>query len=587
MVLSTFTATDFTKYWIEQAYSADAARDLLGLSNFEETGVSLYYGFDANGDLGLHALPAIGAVPTGTGFRHVTGGIEDGAAQLVFNSDVDGAAAIAESKLALSFGTSGLNTRITTLETRNIDTQFSLTGGGDLSADRTLNLVNDSAAPGNNMVYGTDGAGVRGWKADPSGGVSDGDKGDITVSGGATVWTIDNDVVTYAKMQNVSATDRLLGRSTAGAGDVEEIICTAAGRAILDDATAGDQRTTLGLGALAVLNTVGTTEIDDDAVTFAKIQNITTDRLLGRDTAGSGNTEEIQVSNGLEFTGGPGIQRSALTGDVTAAAGSNATTIATAAVTLAKMADLATDRLIGRDTAGTGVPESLTATGGLEFTGAGGIQTSAFTGDVTKTAGGTALTIANDVVTYAKMQNISATSRILGRITAGAGDTEELTGTQAGSIIDGYTTIVKAANQDVTNAGVTNDNDFSFAVTAAGHYMVRMDVVQSGNNTTGDYIFDFAVSAGTMTGKGTCQNLTAAAAVQNIIVTAAAAANTTAIVTGAPTASLDDLVAVRVFYAFTASSNATFRYRFGNSAAAAGRTSRTWKGSVLRWKSLD
>jgi len=70
--------------------------------------------------------------------------------------------------------------------------------------------------------------------------------GDVTSTGdGATV--IANDAVTYAKMQNVSATDRLLGRSTAGAGDVEEITCTAAGRALLDDADASAQRTTLGL----------------------------------------------------------------------------------------------------------------------------------------------------------------------------------------------------------------------------------------------------------------------------------------------------------------------------------------------------
>lgn len=61
----------------------------------------------------------------------------------------------------------------------------------------------------------------------------DGDKGDITVSASGATWTIDNDAVTYAKIQNVSATDRLLGRSTAGAGDIEEITCTAAGRALL------------------------------------------------------------------------------------------------------------------------------------------------------------------------------------------------------------------------------------------------------------------------------------------------------------------------------------------------------------------
>jgi len=44
-----------------------------------------------------------------------------------------------------------------------------------------------------------------------------------------------------------SATDRLLGRSSAGAGAVEEIICTAAGRALLDDADAAAQRATLGV----------------------------------------------------------------------------------------------------------------------------------------------------------------------------------------------------------------------------------------------------------------------------------------------------------------------------------------------------
>ena len=54
-------------------------------------------------------------------------------------------------------------------------------------------------------------------------GVADGDKQDITASAAGTVWTIDPGVVTYAKMQPVSATDRLLGRDTAGAGSIEEL----------------------------------------------------------------------------------------------------------------------------------------------------------------------------------------------------------------------------------------------------------------------------------------------------------------------------------------------------------------------------
>jgi hypothetical protein len=73
---------------------------------------------------------------------------------------------------------------------------------------------------------------------------------------GTNYWTLNG-------KQFVSATDKVLGRSTAGAGEVEEIACTAAGRAILDDANAAAQLTTLGamsdwVAAPAAANSAGT-----------------------------------------------------------------------------------------------------------------------------------------------------------------------------------------------------------------------------------------------------------------------------------------------------------------------------------------
>jgi hypothetical protein len=52
---------------------------------------------------------------------------------------------------------------------RTVATQHSLTGGGDLSGNRTLSLVNDNAAPGMNRLYSTNGTGVRGWWPAPKG----------------------------------------------------------------------------------------------------------------------------------------------------------------------------------------------------------------------------------------------------------------------------------------------------------------------------------------------------------------------------------------------------------------------------------
>lgn len=59
----------------------------------------------------------------------------------------------------------------------------------------------------------------------PGGGLSDGDYGDVTVSGTGTAMAVDNNVVTNAKLADV-ATSTIKGRVTAGTGDPEDLTPT-------------------------------------------------------------------------------------------------------------------------------------------------------------------------------------------------------------------------------------------------------------------------------------------------------------------------------------------------------------------------
>jgi hypothetical protein len=93
--------------------------------------------------------------------------------------------------------------------------------------------------------------------------------------------------------------DKLLGTTTAGA--VVEIDCTAAGRALLDDADAAAQRTTLGLGTVAIENTVPVNKGGTGATTLTA-NNV----LLGNGTSAPltvapGTSGNVLTSNGTTW----------------------------------------------------------------------------------------------------------------------------------------------------------------------------------------------------------------------------------------------------------------------------------------------
>jgi hypothetical protein len=169
-----------------------------------------------------------------------------------------------------------------------------LVGGSNLTANRTLTFTTGDASRvvtlnGDTTLSGT----------------NTGDQtitltGDVTGTGtGSFAATIAAGVVTYAKIQNVSATDKVLGRSTAGAGSVEEIACTSAGRALIDDADAAAQRTTLGLGTAAIKNT-GTSgnniPLLDGATTWSGVHTVAAKLDAQQDWYITGDISPAQIT---------------------------------------------------------------------------------------------------------------------------------------------------------------------------------------------------------------------------------------------------------------------------------------------------
>ena len=109
-------------------------------------------------------------------------------------------------------------------------TPSSANGTLNVTAGKTVtfpqSLTFPSALGTNGFQLSTDGAGTLTWTA--SGGVTDGDKGDITVTNNGGTWTIDNDVVGLAQLAHMP-TARVVGRTTSGNGSPELLTISGTG----------------------------------------------------------------------------------------------------------------------------------------------------------------------------------------------------------------------------------------------------------------------------------------------------------------------------------------------------------------------
>lgn len=296
----------------------------------------------------------------------------------------------------------------------------------------------------------------------------------------------------------------------------------------------GDQTITLtgdvtGSGTGSFATTIGANK-----VTLANMATVTTNSLLGRSTAGTGNVEVLTVGSGLSLSGGTLTATNTNAGTVTSVTSANgdatvATTTTTPVITIVSAPKLTTARAInGVDFDGTApitvtaaagtlsgttlnstvVTSSLTSVGTLtdltvtnpiagSVTGnAATVTTNAnLTGDVTS-SGSNATTIANNAVTYAKMQAVT-TNKLLGsgsgtavaEITLGtglsfSGSTLNTTGVGSRYIVESFEEGTGGSNITYTLANTPNTVTTGLTVQLNGVPLIASATVGYTNSGT-------------------------------------------------------------------------------------------------------
>ena len=295
--------------------------------------------------------------------------------------------------------------------------------------------------------------------------------GDVTSTAGSTALTIAANAVSNAKAAQMAAST-LKGNNTGATANAGDLTATQVKTLLAITST-----DVSGLGTLATASSV----------------NLAT-----------------QATGTLQAA-----QEPAHTGDVTNTAGSLAFTISANAVTNAKAAQMAASTLKGNNTGAAANAADLTAAqvktllsiaasdvSGLAVIATSGsasnlvagtvpaAQMPAHTGDVTSTAGSTALTIASNAVTNAKAAQMAA-STLKGNNTGAAANAADLTAVQV-------KTMLAIASTDVSGLGaLATLSSVNLATQATGTLQAAQEPAHTGDvtNTAGSLALTIATNA--------------------------------------------------------------------------------------------
>lgn len=318
--------------------------------------------------------------------------------------------------------------------------------------------------------------------------------------------------VTFAKFQNITS-GKILGRTSVGSGIVQEIATNGTGSVVMTDSPAFTGTPSLPTGATAVTqlstnnsnaiattafvnslivsstipdatttskgkvqlagdltgtadlpiianNKITTSKVVDSNITYSKIQNITSGKILGRTSDGTGIVEEIATTG----TGSVVLSNApTFSGAITLPEGSSATTLIAGDATTA----IATTEFVSNAVSEATIPDATPdAKGKLKLAG-----------DLTGTADEPIIAnnkiittkILDANVTYAKIQNVTS-GKILGRTTLGAGNVEEIPTTGTGNVVLSDTPIFTGAialpSGSTATTQTTGNNSTAIATTA-------------------------------------------------------------------------------------------------------------------------
>ena len=277
--------------------------------------------------------------------------------------------------------------------------------------------------------------------------------------------------VTNAKLANLAQGSVKVG---GGSNAVTDLDASTDKQILIGDGT--DVKSVAISGDIAISNT-GVTAIQADTVANTMLENIAQGSIKVGGAANAPTDLDAKTDGQILVGDGTDIASVAVSGDVTLA-NTGAVTIAAEAVTLAKMANMATASFIARDTAGAGVPEVINVADALTMLS---VESGADVTDETN------VTDALDGATLAAA-TVAVDDKVLIQDTDGSDALKTVTVSSIVALASGSTRIVEIVTLDATDIS----NKYNDDLTQVPKVATSVNIVPVGGIPQ-EYTVDFTI----------------------------------------------------------------------------------------------